>query len=104
MSQVLQQTPAVRQSARLKPAALPRLALGIAAVFLFTIFLLAFFWPFRLDTVTKELADESDSKVSAGSFRRDLLPPSRLRTRTGHFPTQSKERGSAADHRQTNNY
>jgi hypothetical protein len=34
MSQVLQQTPAVRQSPRLKPAALPRLALGIAAVFI----------------------------------------------------------------------
>jgi len=33
MSQVLQQTP-VRQSRRLKPAALPGLVLGIAAVFL----------------------------------------------------------------------
>jgi hypothetical protein len=64
----------VRQSPRLKPAALSRLALGFAPVFLFTIFLLAFFWPFRLDTVTKELAGESDSKVSAGSFRATYFP------------------------------
>ena len=64
----------MRQSRRLKPAALSGLALGIAAVFLFAIFLLAFFWPFRLDTVTKELADESDSKVSAGSFHATYFP------------------------------
>jgi hypothetical protein len=73
MSQVLQQTPAVRQSPRLKPMA-SRVALGIAVIFLFTLFLLAFFWPFRLDTVTKELADESDSKVSAGSFHATYFP------------------------------
>ena len=41
---------------------------------LFTIFLLAFFWSFRLDAVTKELADESDSKVSAGSFHATYFP------------------------------
>jgi hypothetical protein len=74
MSELLHQTPAVRQSPRPKPLALPRLALGVAAVFLFTIFLLACFWPFRLDTVTKVLADESDSKVSAGSFHATYFP------------------------------
>ena len=55
----------------LKPVVLPALGLGLAALFL----ILAFFWPFRLDTVTKELADESDSKVTAGSFRATYFPP-----------------------------
>ena len=32
------------------------------------------FWPFRLDKVTKELADESDSKVTAGSFHATYFP------------------------------
>lgn len=72
MSQVLQQT-SMRQSRRLKRA-LPGLLLGIAVVFLLAIFLLAFFWPFRLHTVTKELADESDSKVTAGSFHATYFP------------------------------
>ncbi len=74
MSQVLPQTP-VRKPRRLKPAALPGLGLGIAAVLLLlAIFLLVFWWPFRLDTVTKELADESDSEVTAGSFRATYFP------------------------------
>jgi len=76
MSQVLPQTP-VRKTRRLKPAALPGLGLGIAAVLLLlAIFFLVFLWPFRLDTVTKELADESDSKVTAGSFRATYFPKS----------------------------
>ena len=35
---------------------------------------MAFFWPFRLDAITKELADESDSKVTAGSFHATYFP------------------------------
>jgi hypothetical protein len=46
------------------------LGLGLAA----PLIILAFFWPFRLETVTKELADESDSKVTAGSFRATYFP------------------------------
>ena len=58
-----------------KPAAWPGWALGIAAVLsLLAIFFLAFWWPFRLDTVTKELADQSDSRVTAGSFRATYFP------------------------------
>jgi AsmA-like C-terminal region len=49
---------------------LPALGLGLVVFFL----ILAFFWPFRVDTVTKELADESDSKVTAGSFRATYFP------------------------------
>ena len=71
MSQALPQTP-VRKPRRPKPAAL---GAGIAAVLLLlAIFFLVFWWPFRLDTVTKELADESDSKVTAGSFRATYFP------------------------------
>ncbi len=76
MSQVLSQNP-VRLSQRLKAVVLPRLALGLAAVFLLlllAIFLLVVFWPFRLDTVIRELADESDSKVTAGSFQATYFP------------------------------
>jgi AsmA-like C-terminal region len=69
MSQVLIQ-PRRDLSRWLKPVVLPALGLGLAALFL----ILAFFWPFRLDTVTKELADESDSKVTAGSFRATYFP------------------------------
>lgn len=58
-----------------KPAAWPGWVLGLAAVLLLLpIFFLAFWWPFRLDAVTKELADESDSKVTAGSFRATYFP------------------------------
>jgi len=73
MSQVFPQTP-VRPPRRLKPAALAGLGLGLVSVSLLAIFLSAFFWPFRLDTVTKELADESDSKVTAGSFHATYFP------------------------------
>ncbi len=69
MSQVLPQTPVPR---RLKPLA--GLGLGLVAVSVLAIFLLVFFWPFRLDTVIKELADESDSKVTAGSFHSTYFP------------------------------
>jgi hypothetical protein len=41
---------------------------------LLTLFLLARFWPFRLDAVIKELADESDSKVTVRSFRATYFP------------------------------
>ena len=44
--------------------------LGLLTIFL----LMAFFWPFRLDAITKELADESDSKVTAGSFHATYFP------------------------------
>ena len=73
MSQVLPQTP-VCPPRRLKPATLAGMGLGLLAVSLLAIFLAAFFWPFRLDTVTKELADESDSKVTAGSFHATYFP------------------------------
>ena len=73
MSQVSPQTPA-RQPRWLNSTGLPGLGLGSAAVFLLAIFLLAFFWPFRLETVTRELADESDSKVTAGSFHATYFP------------------------------
>jgi AsmA-like C-terminal region len=69
MSQVLIPPPS-RRSRWLKLVVLPALGLGLAGLFL----ILAFFWPFRLDTVTKELADESDSKVTAGSFRATYFP------------------------------
>jgi hypothetical protein len=46
------------------------LALGFAAIFLTS----AFLWPFRLDAVTQELADESDSKVTVGSFHATYFP------------------------------
>jgi hypothetical protein len=36
--------------------------------------LLALFWPFRLDAVIKELAEESDSKVTARSFHATYFP------------------------------
>jgi AsmA-like C-terminal region len=68
MSQVLSQTP-VRRTRWLKLAAFG-LGLGLAAFFV----LLGFYWPFRLDAVAKELADESDSKVTAGSFRATYFP------------------------------
>lgn len=73
MSQVLPLT-RVRKPRRLRPAALPGLGLGIAAVLLLAISFLVFLWPFRLDTVTKELADESDSRVTVGSFRATYFP------------------------------
>jgi hypothetical protein len=74
MPQLLPQTP-VRMPRRRQPAALAGLGLGIAAVLLLVaIFFLVFWWPFRLDTVTKELADESDSAVTAGSFRATYFP------------------------------
>ena len=59
----------VRRLRWLKLGALSGLGLGLAAVLLF-----AFFWPFRLDTVAKELAEESDSKVTAGSFHATYFP------------------------------
>jgi hypothetical protein len=74
MSQVLRQIPE-RKPRRLKALALSGLGLGIAAVLLLlSIFFLVFWWPFRLDAVTKELADESDSEVTAGSFRATYFP------------------------------
>jgi hypothetical protein len=73
MSQALPETP-VQKPRRLKAWALPGLGLGIAAILLLAIFFLVFWWPFRLDTVTKEMADESDSKVTAGSFRATYFP------------------------------
>jgi AsmA-like C-terminal region len=72
MSEVPSQT-SVRRSRWLKPAALCGLGLGLAAVLLF-FFLLAFYWPFRRDEVTKQFADESDSKVTAGSFHTTYFP------------------------------
>src|ERR1700737_3420901 len=68
MSQMLTQS-LVRGSRLLKLAALSGLGVGLAAVFL-----LAFFWPFRLNTVIKELAEEADSKVTAGSFHATYFP------------------------------
>lgn len=68
MSQALTENP-VRVTRRLKPAALSALGLSVAAVLL-----LAFFWPFKLHAVLKELADESDSKVTAGSFHATYFP------------------------------
>ncbi len=68
MSQVLTENP-VRVSRWVKPAALSALGLSFVAVLL-----LAFFWPFKLDAVLKELADESDSKVTAGSFHATYFP------------------------------
>ncbi len=68
MSQVLTENP-VRVPRWLKPAALSALGLSFGAVLL-----LAFFWPFKLDAVLKELADESDSKVTAGSFHATYFP------------------------------
>src|ERR1700693_3947321 len=68
MSQVLLPTP-VRQSRWLKLAALCVLGLGLVGIGLLVIF-----WTFRLDTGTKELADESDSKVTAGSFHATYFP------------------------------
>jgi hypothetical protein len=38
------------------------------------VLLMALFWPFRMEAVTKELAEESDSKVTAGSFRATYFP------------------------------
>ena len=58
-----------RGSLWLKAATLCGLGVGLAAVFL-----LVFFWPFRLDAVTKELEDESDSKVIAGAFHATYFP------------------------------
>jgi AsmA-like protein len=68
MSQMLTQSP-VRGSRLLKLAALSGLGVALAAVFL-----LAFFWPFRLNTVIKELAEEADSRVTAGSFHATYFP------------------------------
>ena len=51
-------------------AILSGLVLGLLTIVL----LMAFFWPFRLDAITKELADESDSKVTAGSFHATYFP------------------------------
>jgi hypothetical protein len=68
MTEVLSQTPG-RQPRWLKLAALSLLGLGLVGIVL-----LAVFWPFRLDTVTKELADESDSKVTADSFHATYFP------------------------------
>jgi hypothetical protein len=58
-----------RRSRRLKVVAFFGLGLGLAAVFL-----LAFFWPFRRETVIKELEDESKSRVTAGSFHGTYFP------------------------------
>jgi AsmA-like C-terminal region len=58
-----------RGSRWMRVAMLSGLGLGLLSVSL-----LAFFWPFRLDTVIKELADESDSKVTAGSFHATYFP------------------------------
>ncbi len=68
MSQMISPTP-VRQPRWLKLAALSLLGLGLIGIVL-----LAVFWPFRLDRITKELADESDSKVTAGSFHATYFP------------------------------
>ena len=68
MSQVLLQTPV--HSRWFTPSLWFGLGLGFAVIFLASIFL----WPFRLDAVTKELADESDSKVTVGSFRATYFP------------------------------
>ena len=65
----------MRKPRRLRPAALAGLGLGIAVVLLLlAISFLVFLWPFRLDAVIKELADESDSKVTAGSFHATYFP------------------------------
>jgi hypothetical protein len=50
-------------------ATLCGLGVGLAAILL-----LVFFWPFRLDAVTKELASESDGKVSVGAFHATYFP------------------------------
>ena len=42
---------------------------------LVAVFLLALYWPFRLAAVVKELEEESDTKVTVGSFHGHLLPP-----------------------------
>jgi hypothetical protein len=65
---MLTQTPP-RRSHRLKVATLCGLGVGLAAILL-----LVFFWPFRLDAVTKELASESDGKVSVGAFHATYFP------------------------------
>jgi hypothetical protein len=68
MSQIL--TPRSAHGSRwLQVAALCGLGVSLAAAFS-----LLFFWPFRLDAVTKELADESDSKVAVGSFHATYFP------------------------------
>jgi hypothetical protein len=58
-----------RSSHWLKLAVFSVLGLGLAAALS-----LVFFWPFRLDAVTKELAGESDSKVTVGSFHSTYFP------------------------------
>ena len=68
MSQVLTQNP-VPRSQWLKMAAVSALGLSLAAVFF-----LAFYWPFRREAVIKELENESDSKVMAGSFHGTYFP------------------------------
>lgn len=68
MSQVLSQT-LVRGSRRLKLAILSAVGLSVVAVFL-----LALYWPFRLAAVVKELEDESDAKVTVGSFHGTYFP------------------------------
>jgi len=63
-------TPApARGSVRFKVAMLCGLGVGLAAVLL-----LVFFWPFRLNAITKQLEDESDSKVIIGTFRPTYFP------------------------------
>jgi hypothetical protein len=65
VSQVLTQTPVPGTRWRIPVA----LSVSLAAVFF-----LAFFWPFRRDAVIKELENESDSKVTAGSFHGTYFP------------------------------
>jgi hypothetical protein len=67
MSQVQTQP---RRVLWLKPGVLLTVGLGLAV----PVLLMALFWPFRMETVTKELAEESDSKVTAASFRATYFP------------------------------
>jgi hypothetical protein len=70
MSPVLSPTSVLRLR-WLKAAVLSGVGLALAAVFFL---LLAIYWPFRLDAVTKEFANESDSQVTAGSFHSTYFP------------------------------
>jgi hypothetical protein len=69
MPEVLTRT-SIRGSRWIRVAILSGLGVGLLTVVL----LMAFFWPFRLDAVIRDLADESDSKVTAGSFHATYFP------------------------------
>ena len=60
----------IRGSRSIRVVILSGLGVGLLTVFV----LIAFFWPFRVDAVLRELADESDSKVTTGSFHATYFP------------------------------